>query len=224
MKKVLSILLIGVLACAMQVTSFSQSKSTKHDNNASQNEKQAEIDLFWKCSDKAFHDGDYPLAISYHKAIVILDPHDVESYSDAAWLMWSLGNGDEAQQHINRGIAANPKDWNMWDAAGQQDDLQKYFSKAQFAFGQAVKFIPAKEDSQMLRRRWAHAAENAADKKAAIRIWQQLVKDYPNDVVNQNNLNRVLHPQPAAPAKSNLKEAAFWPVKVLFTQLGLLFA
>ena len=45
--------------------------------------------------------------------------------------------------------------------------------------------------------------------------WQQLVKDYPNDVVNQNNLNRILHPQPAAddaaneaaPTKSNLKAA-----------------
>ncbi|MEO6907929.1 MAG: tetratricopeptide repeat protein, partial [Abditibacteriaceae bacterium] len=84
--------------------------------------------------------------------------------------------------------------------------------------------IPAKEDSQMLRRRWAHAAENAGDIKTAIGIWQQLVKDYPNDVVNQNNLNRVLHPQPAAPAKLNLKEAAFWPVKVLFAHLGSLFA
>ena len=220
MKKVLSILLISVLACTMQAASFAQSKPTKHDKKTSQNEKQAEIDLFWKMSDKAFHDGDYPLAISYHKAIVILDPHDVESYSNAAWLMWSLGNGDEAQQHINRGLKANPKNWEMWDAAGQQDDLQKYFSKAEFAFSQAVKLIPAKEDSQLLRRRWAHAAEHAGNTKTAIQIWQKLVKDYPNDAVNQNNLNRILNPKPAAPAKSNFKEAAFWPVKVLLAKLG----
>jgi len=211
LKKVLSIMLMCVLACIVQRASVAQTQ------------KQAEIDLFWKCSDKAFHEGDYPLAISYHKAIVILDPHDVESYSDAAWLMWSLGNGDEAQQHINRGIKANPQNWEMWDAAGQQDDLQKYFSKAQFAYSQAVKFIPAKEDSQMLRRRWAHAAENAGDRKTAIRIWQKLVKDYPNDVVNKNNLDRMLNPEPAAggapPAKSNLKEAALWPVKVLLARL-----
>jgi tetratricopeptide (TPR) repeat protein len=221
--KVLSLLLIGVLACALQVASPAQSISGKKDQSAEQKKKDALIDLFWKSSDKAFHDGDYPLAISYHKAIVILDPHDVESYSNAAWLMWSLGNGDEAQQHINRGLKANPQNWEMWDAAGQQDDLQKYFSKAEFAFGQAVKFIPATEDSQMLRRRWAHAAENAGDQKTAIRIWQKLVKDYPNDVVNKNNLDRILNPKPdvggGAPAKSNLKEAAFWPVKVLLARL-----
>lgn len=221
--KVLSLLLIGVLACALQVASPAQSISRKTDQSAEQKKKDALIDLFWKSSDKAFHDGNYPLAISYHKAIVILDPHDVESYSNAAWLMWSLGNGDEAQQHINRGLKANPENWEMWDAAGQQDDLQKYFSKAEFAFGQAVKFIPAKEDSQMLRRRWAHAAENAGDQKTAIRIWQKLVKDYPNDVVNKNNLDRILNPKPdgggGAPAKSNLKEAAFWPIKVLLARL-----
>ena len=221
--KILSLLLIGVLACALQVISPAQSISAKKDQSVEQKKKEALIDLFWKRSDKAFHDGDYPLAISYHKAIVILDPHDVESYSDAAWLMWSLGNGDEAQQHINRGLKANPENWEMWDAAGQQDDLQKYFSKAEFAFGQAVKFIPAKEDSQMLRRRWAHAAENAGDQKTAIRIWQKLVKDYPNDAVNKNNLDRIMNPKPAAgggtPAKSNLKEAAFWPIKVLLARL-----
>ena len=223
MKKVLSLLLLGVLACVLQVASPAQAKSSKQNQATAQKDKQAKIDLFWQCSDKAFHEGNYPLAISYHKAIVALDPHDVESYSDAAWLMWSLGNGDEAQQHINRGLKANPKNWEMWDAAGQQDDLQKYFSEAQFAYGQAVKFIPAKEDSQMLRRRWAHAAENVGDTNTAICIWQKLVKDYPNDAVNKNNLNRILNPKPAAsgapPAKSDLKEAAFWPVKVLLARL-----
>ena len=220
MKKVLSLLLIGVLSCALQLTSRAHSASSKVEKVASQNDRQTDIDLFWECSDKAFHDGNYPLAISYHKAIVALDPHDVESYSNAAWLMWSLGNGNEAQQHINRGLEANPESWEMWDAAGQQDDLQKYFSKAQFAYSQAVKFIPKKEDSQMLRRRWAHACENAGDKKSAIDIWQQLVKDFPNDPVNQNNLNRILHPQPAQSAKSSFKAAAFWPVKVLLARLG----
>jgi len=220
MKKVLSLLLIGVLACSLQITSRAQSASAKKADSAAQKKKVALIDELWKKSDEAFHKGDYPRAIALHKQIVELDPHDVESYSDAAWLMWSLGNGDEAQAHINRGIANNSKNWEMWDAAGQQDDLQKYFSKAQFAYSQAVKFIPAQEDSQMLRRRYAHAAENAGDVNIAIQIWQKLVKDYPNDAVNQNNLNRILHPKPAPPANSNLKEAVFWPVKVLLARLG----
>jgi hypothetical protein len=48
------------------------------------------------------------------------------------------------------------------------------------------------------------------------------VKDYPNDAVNKNNLDRILNPKPAPPAKSNLKEAAFWPVKVLLARLELI--
>lgn len=224
MKKVLLLLLIITMWGSMQTSSHAHSAKEKSSQSAEQKENAELIDSFWKSSDKAFHEGDYPLAIRYHKAIVILDPHDVESYSNAAWLMWSLGNGDEAQQHINRGLKANPKNWEMWDAAGQQNDLQKYFSKAEFAYSQAVKFIPAKVDSQMLRRRWAHAAEHAGNTKTAIQIWRKLVKDYPNDAVNQNNLNRLLNPQPAPPAKSHLKEAAFWPVKVLLARLELLLS
>jgi len=185
----------------LQLASFAQT-SQVHDHSKTPSH-QAQIDeddiigWFWERSDIAFHAGDYPRAIALHKAIVALDPHDVESYSVAAWLMWSLGNGDEAQQHIERGLKANPDNWEMWDAAGQQDDLQKYFSKAQDAYARAVKLIPAETDSQMLRRRLAHAAENADDLQTAQETWKQLTQDYPTESVNSHNLKRVqqkLHP------------------------------
>lgn len=224
MRKVLLAFLISILACSMQAVSYAHSTPDSKSSHSAHPEKAALIDEFWKSSDEAFHAGHYERAIALHKAIVVLDPHDVESYSNAAWLMWSLGNGDQAQEHIARGLKANPTNWEMWDAAGQQHDLQKYFSKAEFAYSQAVKFIPADVDSQMLRRRWAHAAEHAGNTRTAIGIWQKLVNDYPNDAVNQNNLNRLLHPKPTPPAKSNFKEAALWPVKVLLAQLELLIS
>src|SRR5689334_15343732 len=77
-------------------------------------------DKLWDKSDEAFHAGDYPTALKYHEQIQKLDPHDVESYSDAAWLMWSMADKDhptmpqQALAMIERGLKANSKDWNMW--------------------------------------------------------------------------------------------------------------
>lgn len=207
MKKLLSSLLFVFLVWSLQAPPAQAQTKPKHALTAAQ-KKARTLDRLWEQSDEAFHKGDYPLAIRLHKAIVALDPHDVESYSDAAWLMWSMGNGDEAQQHINRGLAANPKNWKMWDAAGQQDDLQKYFSKAEDAFKHAVKFLPPKEDSQMLRRRLAHAAEDAGDLTTALQTWKKLVADFPKEAVNQNNLKRVqLKIQAPQPTKAGVTQA-----------------
>ena len=43
----------------------------------------------------------------------------------------------------------------------------------------------------MLRRRYAHASEKSGDLATSVTIWRGLVKDYPEQVVNKNNLNRV---------------------------------
>ncbi len=43
----------------------------------------------------------------------------------------------------------------------------------------------------MLRRRLAHAAERVGDLTLSVQTWRDLVRDFPNDVVNKNNLARV---------------------------------
>lgn len=155
--------------------------------------KESPVDAFWRKSDEAFHAGNYPLAVGFHRKIVALDPHDVESYSVASWLLWSMGKSGDALQFIEKGIKANPKDPEMWDAAGQHFNLQKRASDAENAFGKALQFGKkgnAKAD-MMLRRRYGHAAQEAGHLAKSIGIWQALVADYPNDAVNKNNLARV---------------------------------
>jgi tetratricopeptide (TPR) repeat protein len=159
-------------------------------------------DFLWEQSDKAFHDGDYERAVACHKAIVAIDPHDVQSFGVAAWLMWSMGKKDEALAHIARGLKENPDDWDMWDEAGQHYELQAgmrdpnpdLMRKAKDAFARAVELLPKdfdKNDAQMLRRRLAHAAEKSGDLDLALATWKKLVEDYPTEVVNKNNLARV---------------------------------
>jgi tetratricopeptide (TPR) repeat protein len=170
----------------------------EHNHTASMGDANL-TDYFWRKSDEAFHAGDYPRAIELHRAIVAYDPGDVESYSVAAWLMWSLGQKEEALVHIQRGLRANPYNWLMWDAAGQHYDLQKrempeLASGAKEAYARAVQLLPRsadQNDAQMLRRRLAHAAEKANDLNLSLSTWRDLVRDFPDDAVNKNNLARV---------------------------------
>jgi tetratricopeptide (TPR) repeat protein len=190
----LAVLALGVLPAWSQ-----DGAQTEEHNHAAKIGDANLSDYFWRESDEAFHAGDYPRAIELHRAIVAYDPGDVESYSVAAWLLWSLGKKDEALAHLQRGLSANPNNWLMWDAAGQQYDLQKRASpelaaNAKNAFARAVQLLPRSadpNDAQMLRRRLAHAAEKANDLNLSLSTWHDLARDFPDDAVNKNNLARV---------------------------------
>ncbi len=162
-----------------------------HDHGAPPKGAESAVDALWRQADEAFHAGDYEKSIALHKKIVALDPHDSESYGVAAWLTWSLGRGEEAIAHLRRGIAGDPKNWKMWDELGQNCALQKRWRDSQDAYRHAVALIPAKEDSQMLRRRLAHSAEKAGDLQTSVATWRALAKRFPNEAVNRNNLARV---------------------------------
>jgi tetratricopeptide (TPR) repeat protein len=195
----LGLVAVGVLPAAAQE---SEAMHAPHSHAAPTSGKMGDANLadyFWRQSDEAFHAGDYPRAIELHRAIVAYDPGDVESYSVAAWLLWSLGKKAEALAHIERGLNANPNNWLMWDAAGQHYDLQKRESPelapaAKNAYVRAVQLLPRsadKNEAQMLRRRLAHAAEKASDIRLSLQTWRDLSRDFPDDAVNKNNLARV---------------------------------
>lgn len=148
------------------------------------------VDYLWRKSDVAFHAGDYERAVGIHRAIVIVDPTDVESYSVGSWLLWSMGKGPDAMAFIKQGLDANPKDYEMWDAAGQHYDLQKKLLEAKAAYGQSVQ-LAGKDAPELLRRRYAHACEHAGDLEGSLDVWKKLVADYPNDAVDKNNMARV---------------------------------
>jgi len=148
------------------------------------------VDALWEKSDKAFHAGDYPLAVSFHRQIVKLAPDDTESYGDAAWLLWSMGQKADARAFIAQGIKANPNNAEMWDTAGEHYTLEHSFADAKNAFLKAVRLAGPKSP-ELLRHRLAHAAEDSGDLALATETWTKLAHDYPGNIVNQRNLERV---------------------------------
>ncbi len=158
------------------------------------------LDYLWKQSDVAFHEGDYPTAIKIHRAIVTLDPTDTESFGVAAWLLWSLGQKSEARAFIQQGLDANPKDPEMWNVAGEHYDLENSFADAKTAYAKSIELSGAKAP-ELLRRRLAHAAEHAGDLELSEQTWTDLVRDFPTQPVDKNNLARVKALRnPVAPA------------------------
>lgn len=148
------------------------------------------VDALWKRSDAAFHAGDYPLAVSFHRQIVKLAPDDTESYGDAAWLLWSMGQKADARAFIAQGLRANPNNAEMWDTAGEHYTLEHSFADAKNAFLKAIQLAGPKAP-ELLRHRLAHAAEDSGDLALATLTWTKLARDYPGNVVNQRNLERV---------------------------------
>jgi tetratricopeptide (TPR) repeat protein len=200
LRTLLQISLSCFFLCAFASLRFSVAHAQEHEHERSSGGN-PKTGALWAKSDKAFHDGDYEKAIIYHRQIEEIDPHDVESFSIAAWLMWSLGHKDAALRHIERGLKVNGDNWQMWDEAGQHYNLQAgreeaspLLAKAKNAYARAVELLPAdadKNDAQMLRRRLAHAADKVGDLELSLATWKKLVEDYPDDAVNKNNMARV---------------------------------
>lgn len=148
------------------------------------------LDYLWKQSDVAFHAGDYDTAVKIHRAIVTLDPTDTESYSVAAWLLWSMEKKTDARDFIAQGLNANPDSAEMWEKAADQYDIEKSYSDAKEAYLKAIALTKGKP-SELLRRRLGHAAEHAGDLALSEQTWTDLVRDFPNSAVDKNNLLRV---------------------------------
>src|SRR5690606_4150513 len=140
-----------LLICIFQINAIGFADEKHDETNKKQESELTYVEWLWQQSDKAFHAGDYERAVRLHRNIVYFDPTDVESYSVAAWLLWSMEKADESNEHITKGLKANPKNWEMWDVAGQHYDLQKLHQLSQPAYEKSVELIPKEADSQLVR-------------------------------------------------------------------------
>lgn len=69
-------------------------------------------------ADEWFHQGDYLRCVQEFRMQIARDPHNVQAYSVSAWLLWSSGRDDEAQEMFARAAQANPDNWEPYMEAG----------------------------------------------------------------------------------------------------------
>ncbi len=140
----------------------------------------AETDWWW-------HRGDHDQAIRCLQVVVFMQPDRVETYSDIAWLQWSLGDNSGAIGIYHRAIDTNPTNprahFNLgfhYFNIGQYEPAVRYLEQAVCHGG-----------SRLMRRMYAHALEAAGQIEASLRQWKQMLQQTPDEVVVQRNYERV---------------------------------
>ena len=153
---------------------------------------QTRADVLWQQADDAFHKGDYEAAIARYRELLKIEPDNVDAYSNAAWLTWSLGRGDEAAKLMRTATQRNPRLSSAWYAAGEHFDLQKREPKAAHVFYERALSLKPKGHARWLNlRRLAFAAEKTGHIPRAIQVWTRTLIEYPSDAIARRKLTQL---------------------------------
>ncbi len=140
----------------------------------------AETDWWW-------HRGDYDQAIRCLQVVVFMQPDQVETYGEIAWLQWSMGYNTQAIGTYHRAIDTNPTNPRAYFNLGfhyynidQYEPAVKYLEQAVCYGG-----------SWLMRRMYAHALEATGQIEASLRQWEQMLQETPDEVVVRLNCERV---------------------------------
>jgi tetratricopeptide (TPR) repeat protein len=85
----------------------------------------AAMNDMWIQADRHFHEGEYNHVVNLSHVIVQGDPHNLEAFSNSAYLLWSTGRNEDAEAILKEGIAANPTSFYMYDEMGRYWFLER---------------------------------------------------------------------------------------------------
>lgn len=140
-------------------------------------------------TDHYWHRGDYDSVAFMYEMVVKLDPGDVTSWSNWAWITWAgLNNDPKAEEILKKGLAANPNRYELYEELGQFYYRLKRYKEARDTFKKAVAF---KDAPPLVWNQYAHALEKSGDVPAAASTWRTLQKRYPSFQLSQVNLDRL---------------------------------
>lgn len=145
------------------------------------------VDILWLMSDRYWHVGDYENVIRMHRASVTLDPHFVEAYSVAGWILDSMDRTEEAIALLKEGWKHNQHTYQL------AFDLSYIYSRHK-NYKEAVKWLERavqRPGPFWVRHALAHAYEKLGRWKDALKVWEQRLKEEPNNPVVRRNYERV---------------------------------
>lgn len=146
-----------------------------------------QVDYWYRLSDKHFHEGDYYEAIRCHRRVISLDPTFVEAYTNAAWLLWSMGRETAAFALLERGRENNPKDYRPPFDMGFYHYQGKRYRLAAEELGKAGEL----NAPDFVHRLHAHALERKGDLRGSLHVWERLHNANPAEPVVSRHLKRL---------------------------------
>lgn len=167
--------------------SYMPSLSFDHFNHDAHVVRDQAVDILWLMSDRYFHVGEYELAVRMHYGSISLDPHFIEAYSVAAWLLDSMDKTDEAISLLERGFSVNKSSYQLPFDIGFILTRHKKHEEAVKWYEIAAK-LPG---PFWVKHALAHAYERVGKLKEALKVWQGRLEESPEDPVVKGNYERV---------------------------------
>lgn len=143
-------------------------------------------------ADTDFHAGEFLKAADAMERIIVLDPHDVDAYANAAWLAWSAGQTERAKRTCDHLLAANPDSQDACFEAGVFYMRIKDDATAVHWFGEAIAHGLTPPRSHF----YGHALTRLGRTADALAFWRKLLADHPTDDVAKREIEQLLHPAP----------------------------
>jgi len=144
-------------------------------------------DTLWLGTDPYWHSGRWDECVRICKQIIEVDPHFVEAYTAAAWMLWSQEKDAEAIALFNAGIKANPESWEVYHDFGTFYMARHKYDQAAEAFRRATARGAPRVHQHML----PNALERAGRDKEALAEWRALQKRFPDDPVAKFKIERL---------------------------------
>jgi tetratricopeptide (TPR) repeat protein len=141
-------------------------------------------DMLWMKTESYWHTGQWDEAIRLCRQIVQIDPHFVEAYNGAAWMLWSMDRDDEAVELYRAGIAANPKSYEIYHDFGMYYMNRKKYDEAAEQFRKSVENGAPMYYQHML----PNALERGGHPKEALEEWRALAKRFPDDPIARRHI------------------------------------
>lgn len=140
-------------------------------------------------SDAWYEDGDFPKCIQNLRLTHLLSPDDYEVATNLGWMLENVHEWDEALSVYVNYRVRHPSDP---DAAWPEANfyfMQKAYAKVPPILEPSIKSARAIHPNVF--RTLAHAYDKLGLLKDAKRVWEDLLKHYPDDQAAQSNLKRV---------------------------------
>ncbi|MEN3000612.1 MAG: tetratricopeptide repeat protein [Armatimonadota bacterium] len=139
-------------------------------------------------SDQYWHTGQHYKTMALLFVLIEYDPQDVESYAVLGWLLDGYGHTARAFQVYERGIRANPNQYDLYYEAGFWYSQKGEYQKARAYLEKAVSF---KDAPIIVWKTLAHTCEKMGDLKRSLEAWEKAKQLDPNDGAVDLNMARV---------------------------------
>jgi tetratricopeptide (TPR) repeat protein len=161
--------------------------SFKHFTHDAMTVRDQAVDILWLMSDRYFHVGDYESAVRMHYGSIALDPHFVEAYSVAAWLLDSMDRTEEALSLLENGFKLNRSSYQLPFDIGFILTRHKKFEEA-VKWYEIASALPG---PFWVKHALAKAYERVGRLEDALRVWRDRLNEAPEDAVVKHNYERV---------------------------------